>query len=64
MFKSLEINHPTVFFSLQNISDDSSFFSNKNSSSRGKWFKGTVSVVSSDPPCKDDNARFITRATL
>ena len=22
--------------------------------------KGTVSVISSDPPCKDDNARFST----
>ena len=21
-------------------------------------FKGTVSVISSDPPCKDDNSRF------
>jgi len=23
-------------------------------------FKGIVSVISSDPPCKDDNARFTT----
>ena len=23
-------------------------------------FKGTVSVISSDPPCKDNNARFTT----
>ena len=23
-------------------------------------FKGTVSVISSDPPCTDDNARFAT----
>ena len=25
-----------------------------------QWFKGPVSVVSSDPPCNDDNARFTT----
>ena len=25
-----------------------------------KPFKGTVSVFSSDPPCKDDNSRFTT----
>ena len=25
-----------------------------------RGFKGTVSVISSDPPCKDDNARIIT----
>ena len=24
------------------------------------FFKGTVSVISSDPPCKDSNARFTT----
>ena len=24
------------------------------------WIKGTVSVISSEPPCKDDNAWFIT----
>ena len=23
-------------------------------------FKGTVSVISSEPPCKDDNERFTT----
>ena len=23
-------------------------------------FKGTVSLISSDPPCKDGNARFTT----
>ena len=22
------------------------------------FLKGTVSIISSDPPCKDDNARF------
>ena len=36
------------------------FLYNKNTSSRGKWFKGTVSVVSSDPPCKDGNDWFKT----
>ena len=25
-----------------------------------KFIKGTVSVISSDPPCKDDNVRFTT----
>jgi len=25
---------------------------------QSELFKGTVSVISSDPPCKDDNARF------
>ena len=24
------------------------------------YFKGTVSIISSDPPCKDDNVRFTT----
>ena len=27
---------------------------------RDKQIKGTVNVISSDPPCKDDNARFTT----
>ena len=28
------------------------------------WLKGSVSVISSDPPCKDDNAQITTMSKL
>ena len=34
---------------------------NKRAKNIGIWFKGTVSVISSErPPCKDGNDRFTT----
>ena len=39
-------------------------FTSLSSLRMGKTFKGTVSVISSDPSCKDYNVRFATMKAL